>query len=390
MTRALLVVFLGIGLGCSGLMGGPAPEPVDGAPGVVLLEHELTDPGMQGAVAVRLLVPDGWSLEGGLQRPPPAAYRNPVLADVRVEAPDGRGVHFFPNLSFEEQPSQPQPPFSATPGGNFYQAMPRSIADWFMERVHEDPLPGITNPRLLSNRVIPETTAALQAQLAPQLQMMEQSNAMGAQFGVVQQMQAEAVELVLAYDQEGRALEETIHLAWVRTAVTTGGRLQSAFWGIESMVSVRGPAGTAYVDDPLVQAVVSSVRVDPQWAAEMQRYWTELGRIQHEGNMQRLRSSAAAQQKRSETLSSVGDILHEGFRARSAISDAGQARVVDSIHDRTTYATPTGGSVKLPSFYDQVYTDGDGRYLLHNDALHDPNTDPGFNARSWTRIEAAP
>jgi hypothetical protein len=35
-----------------------------------------------------------------------------------------------------------------------------------------------------------------------------------------------------------------------------------------------------------------------------------------------------------------------------------------------------------------VYTDGNGRYLLNNDSLYEPNTDPALNGQNWQRIEA--
>ena len=38
---------------------------------------------------------------------------------------------------------------------------------------------------------------------------------------------------------------------------------------------------------------------------------------------------------------------------------------------------------------DHVYTDGQGRYLLHHDANYDPGTDPALNQVDWTRIEPA-
>jgi len=36
-----------------------------------------------------------------------------------------------------------------------------------------------------------------------------------------------------------------------------------------------------------------------------------------------------------------------------------------------------------------VYTDGNGRYILNNDAFYNPNTDPSINNQNWQRIEAA-
>ena len=49
--------------------------------------------------------------------------------------------------------------------------------------------------------------------------------------------------------------------------------------------------------------------------------------------------------------------------------------------------TPGGETVKLPSFYDHVHTDNNGRYILHNDAGYEPNRDRAVNGVRWERIE---
>ncbi|MEC4676831.1 MAG: hypothetical protein VST72_07945, partial [Nitrospirota bacterium] len=77
-----------------------------------------------------------------------------------------------------------------------------------------------------------------------------------------------------------------------------------------------------------------------------------------------------------------------GWKSRNASQDRMQAKTINSIHEQTLYATPSGETVKLPSFYSNVYTDGNGRYILNNDSLYEPNTDPTVNSQNWQRIEA--
>jgi hypothetical protein len=36
------------------------------------------------------------------------------------------------------------------------------------------------------------------------------------------------------------------------------------------------------------------------------------------------------------------------------------------------------------------YADGQGNFVLHNDANYQINTDPAFNSRDWQRIEPVP
>ncbi|MFV0276704.1 MAG: hypothetical protein ACK5HY_05895, partial [Parahaliea sp.] len=86
--------------------------------------------------------------------------------------------------------------------------------------------------------------------------------------------------------------------------------------------------------------------------------------------------------------SDINNIIVGGYRERSAVGDRMQQRYVDSLREETPYTTPSGETVRLPSFYDKVYTDGNGTYLLNNDALYNPNTDPTINNVNWHRIEA--
>ena len=115
----------------------------------------------------------------------------------------------------------------------------------------------------------------------------------------------------------------------------------------------------------------------------------QLARIKHKGNMAAIKSAAKISQIQADAANDVSDIMMKGWRSRGASSDRIQAKTIDAIGEQTVYQTPTGDSVKLPSFYENVYTDGNGRYLLHNDALYEPNRDPAFNGQDWERIEAA-
>ena len=110
----------------------------------------------------------------------------------------------------------------------------------------------------------------------------------------------------------------------------------------------------------------------------MDKYKKEIARIRHKGNRDRMN-----------TLNETSDNIMNGWKSRNASMDRIQAQMIDAIHEQTPYRTPTGETVKLPSFYDQVYTDGNGRYILNNDAFYNPNTDPSINNQNWQRIEAA-
>lgn len=382
----------GIAAGGQGMAAAPqGAAPAGGARpagAVVMREHPLRDPGMNNTVASIVLVPEGWSLEGGVSRPSNQLYNMPVIADVKISAPDGRAVHFFPSFSFEFNHQAPGRPMQPTLGGNLYLPLPNSPGQWLLEMARMSPDPTISELQLVSEEMVPELTQQLRQQNAQMYQIVEQGNATTASMGFGQSFDTQATKLVLSYRQNGRALEETVIVAWQYLVMVQQGQVSSGTWAVSLMRSFRGPAGSNYLDDPVLAAIVQSIRVNPVWEAEMQRYWQELARIRQKGANDRMASWQAHNRKMQQINSDINDIIVGGYQRRSAIQDGMRQRNVDAIREETPYTTPSGETVKLPSFYDHVYTDGNGTYILNNDAHYNPNTDPAVNNLNWNRIEA--
>lgn len=354
---------------------------------LVMVEHHVTDPGLDDMVASTILVPEGWKVEGGITRPAPAFYSNPILADVTVKAPDGRAAHFFPSLSFEWNPNQQAQPFAPTMDGNFWHPVPESVGQWLLGLSQANPDPEVSELRLVAEEDVPELTRMLRERAAPYFRQVQQMNQTGAGVGVHQTFDTQATKVVFRYKEAGKALEETFLVTWQLGVTRVQGRVSTARWQIVMMRSMRGPVGTDYLNDPALAAIFASVHTNPKWDAAMRDYWTKLAEIRHRGQVRRRRDAAAAHQKRMQTLNETTEIIARGWKSRSEASDRMQEKTVDAIHERTPYTTPAGKTVKLPSFYRNVYTDGNGRYLLHNDDLHHPNRDPAFNDHDWQRIE---
>ncbi len=177
-------------------------------------------------------------------------------------------------------------------------------------------------------------------------------------------------------------------MTWQYLVTVQQGQVLSGTWSINRMRSFRGTPASNYLDDPVLAAIVQSVRANPAWEAEMARYGNELARLRQEGASDRAASWQQHQRKMQQINGQISDIIAGGYQRRSAIQDGMQRRRVDAIHEETAYATPSGGTVKLPSFYDHVYTNGNGTCLLNNDARYDPNIDTAVNGQNWQRIEA--
>ncbi len=384
-TRLALGIICLTFLGCGVAESASSTKPNNR---VVMREHPLHDPGMNNIVASTVLVPEGWKLEGGIIRPSNQLYNMPVISDVTISAPDGRAVRFFPSLSFEFNHASPGQAMQPTPGGNLYLPLPESPGQWLMQMAQQNPDPTVNDLQLISEEGEPELTQQLRQQNAQLYQMVEQGNISSAPMGYGHQFDTQATKLVLAYQQDGKALEETILITWQYLIMIQQDQVRAGTWSINLMRSFRGPAGTNYLTDPVLSAIVQSIRTNPAWAAEMQRYWQQLARIQQKGASDRLASQQDHNRKMQKINSDINDIIVGGYKERSAASDRIQAQTVDSIREETPYTTPSGETVRLPSFYDQVYTDGNGTYILNNDAFYNPNTDSTVNNVNWDRIEA--
>ncbi len=366
----------------------PSAGSSSGSNVTVFREHKVTDPGMNNIVASTFLVPEGWEVKGGLSRPSPQYFSMAYLLDIAFAAPDGRQIRFLPSLSFEFGNSYNAQPFSPTSNGNMYLPLPSSPGQWVLDMAQRSPDPEVSNLRLVSENVEPDITKLLQQQNQYTYQSVQQLNAMGMQTGISSNFDTQATVVVLQYDKGGKALEESILIAWQYYVNYIQDQMSGGYWGINFMYSLSGPVGTNYLNDPQLAAIAQSNRPNPVWVNEMNKHYAAMARIRSKGAADRQRQNAAAQQKLSQTLSETNDIIAGGWAKRNAIQQTGHSSYIDSIHEVTPYTIPSGETVKLPSFYDNVYTDNNGRYILANDAFYNPNQDAAVNNQDWVRIQS--
>ncbi|QDU85403.1 hypothetical protein Pla163_25320 [Planctomycetes bacterium Pla163] len=352
-------------------------------------EHRVTDPARRNMVAYRLLVPDDWTLEGGVTAVGPAFHMIPTISDVTVRAPDGRGVRFWGMLEYgwaDGLYGELGMPHEGRP----FVPIPRTLGEHWQRMFEAFPADGVTNLEIVSEEVLPEATEQLREQLAPLYASTQQENAQLYGTGRTKEFDAEARLLVIRYDHEGRRIEATI-FATVRRAIYRypNGAISAAMWNLDHMYAVFGPVGTDPTSDPVLAAIVRSRRVDPAWQEAIQRWYMERNRqLVAEGMAKVAAAARSAAVTRTSQSQDVLDISFQGWKDRNAASDAGQSASVLGIREHTTYVEPGGGTVDLPSHYNNVYTDGLGHYVLHDDANWQINTDPAWNGRDWQRIEA--
>jgi hypothetical protein len=364
--------------------------PGKGTNGALLLKPvTLPDPGRQNMPAHRVLVPDGWKLEGGLTAPPPSYHMLATLSDVTIKAPDGRGVRFFGPQEFgyaDRTPLQPFTPYQGRP----FMPLHQSLGDFWSRMFELNPAPGVTNLKVVEEEVMEEATEVVRKHLAPLYQSTAQENQQLSFSGEGKTFDVHVRRLVLQYDENGRDIEATI-FASVRHSIYyyPDRSIRAAMWNLDNMYAVFGPVGTDYLSDPTLAAIVRSRQLLPEWQVAIETWYLMKNRqIVAEGQARIAAAARANVASKSSQTEDVLDISFNGWKKRNALNDAGQSRSVNAIREQTTYSNPVlGNTVNLPSYYQNVYTDQLGNYVLHNDANYEINTDPAFNNVEWTRIE---
>lgn len=356
----------------------------------VFREHKLTDPGMNNAHSHTVLVPEGWQVEGGLNRPNIRLYNMPTMVDLKVTSPDGRQARIMPALSFEFNNQSPAQPGSATLNGNIYMPLPESAGKWILGMAQSQPDPSIQNLKLVSEKMEETLTAQLRQQAQPFYQSTAQFNQTAAGIGMGAVYDTQAQVITFTYTKDGQPFEETFLLCWYINLTTIRGQLSNGMWGVTLMISVRDKPGNDPSKDPMLQTIFQSFRPTAAWQNEMNKYWAELRRITSKGSADRAAQNAAHNDYMRKNNEEINNIIASGYKNRSESSDRIQRNTIDGIREVTPYHTPQGETVRLPSHYSHAYTDGNGRYLLNNDSNFNPNVEPGFKDRSWQTVEQAP
>lgn len=361
----------------AGISGGnPGGE---GGP-IAFRAHTIQD--QTGMAAASILVPQGWKLEASVIRQPQHLPRTFALADILVSAPDDREFHMYPNFQFVYSNMMQAQPFQPVDGGLFLPP-PESIGQWLLQMYQLEPDPTVTNLRIASEEEYAPLTQQLRQLAAPTYQGMQQMQA-SAQPGDQMGFDTQGTKIVFQYDKDGKPKEETFIAGW-QIMVFQYGQLgmTGAHWGVYNMRSISGPVGTDYMNDPALVTIAQSFQTTPQWNDAMAKFYRSIAPKPNPRQPMPSTSSTVAQ-----TNSDVLDIMHKGWKSNDTLRDAGQASSVNMIHERTAYADPNavGGTVNLSSHYNNVLTDGQNNYLMHNDANWNANTDPNFNNRNWQTL----
>lgn len=374
---------------------GPAERSRPKLSTVRLRQHTFKDKGMSGMESHTILVPDGWKAEGGAFWAPRQWVNVMPSQDIRVTGPDGTLVSIEPSFMAKDFTPPPglgmqKPPTGSVDGGFPVVPWPTGIAQWkrwLGQDVIKAAFPKATGIQVKDAMMMPELTESMRRAYAPLKRMLESKNGLG---GVRTTADCQVLGFYSTYTIDGTPLEE-LRLVSLTSTVNEGSYIGSTvMWSIDRAFTYRAPEGTLEENMGLLKAIADSVRMTDKWfsmRADLQARLLKISRQIALDNMN-------AARKRSEILAQSSQDLNrissDGYRNRQAIRDGVHKRVIHSIRVTEVYSVPGANqSVHLPSSYDNVYTNGQGEFLLTNDTLFQPGVDLEYDGSSWTKMSVA-
>jgi hypothetical protein len=347
-----LVASLALAGSASGTAGAASP-----APGLRLKVLNVPDR-LAGSSAFRMLVPSGWRVRGGIVWD----LRYHTLASAVMEFRAPRGLEALQTYPLFPHVWDDRGIFGFPEGSNYLGAVvsrPRSAVE-YLEQMVIPTFRGRTNARVIERARLPNVIRAATARTA--------------RSAFPSQATFDAGRVRIAYTQGGRAIEEDFYtLVYYWTSPLLPGRLS---WTADSLYSFRAARGRLNRSAALLQAMVSSVRVDLRWYAgyrHVQQLWVD-------GQMQAIRAAGALSRQIARANDEITASIRSSYRTQQESSDRISNSFSERIRGVETYEQPfEGRTIQLPSDYNHVWASAKGEYVFSDN--------PGFNPNAGSTIE---
>jgi hypothetical protein len=311
--------------------------------------------------AVKVLVPDGWKVNGGIQW----RFDRASIAylSMCVYEPDGdRQVEFLPLLSFQWHPDweslyrrgtvhtgmEMQPPVSDVRAFAQDHIVPRFRN--FARIVSVQELPGVARTVAERESV---TTGLKSSALAGRVR--------------------------LEYSIKDKRYEEDVYF----TIVVIQHPLdpKSVIWGTRQCYRVCASKGQLDASKTMLESIALSPRLELEWYniySQIAQQWfrNELYKIQQEEEMTRVIASMNK---------TISDQSRKMWRDWSDSRSAATDRFVDAIKGIERYESPyLNQPIEMPAGYRSAWVDAQGRYLLSDQVSYDPN---GQVPGTWRQLK---
>ena len=184
----------------------------------------------------------------------------------------------------------------------------------------------------------------------------------------------------LEYELKGQKVIEQVGLVYLRIDNKQLGYTQ---WRAQEVISNRAPEAMLPQLAVYRATMIKGMKFNILW-------WNKYNQFllaRQKTSMDILKDQAKRQQLINSFNTKITDETQRQFDKFNEDSDRNADRQSDLMRGVSPWKTADGGTVKLPSEYGQAWQGSNGEIHMNNDPLYDPNSDPGRNQATWTRIE---
>jgi hypothetical protein len=332
-------------------------------------KHVVMDRQGLGIEAYRLLIPEDWRFDGGVQWLSNSLQLTKVA--FKVSHPDGiTAYEVFPEFVFF---------YSADPNMNAIYAQttmvqPPVYAAVYLEQMfipsYRGNLPGL---RIIRKDQLPEL--AQTALMNYQIQLNQ--NPYLAQMSAGVNMQFDAASVSIEYQAGKHIIEETLSaiVGYSSAGIVTN-------WGPMRQTSFRTIKGQKNDMAPVLRVINDSYQANPLWEYKISQIYYMM--VQQQKKV--LESIGQLSRYISQTNDQISEGLYQSYKQRDAIYDGAAKNWSEAIRGVDSYFDPINKSeVEVPTIYEKAWTDGND-YIFSTDPGYDPNRSAGPN---WTLLQKA-
>jgi len=357
---------------------------------LVLTQKKFVDPGDKNFSTHTMLVPKGWSAEGGVWfANPQQFFKIPPSQLIKVVSPEGVGIEVGPTLLASDfRPSQQslqygvrRPQEMQSDGGMVVLYCPNSLQEWqrhYEEKViaHESDK-SIKNARVLEVFEIGELSQALNQLMKPVFDMVEQGNAMNRSMGFEQSCGCIALGFHVEYMKDGVQYER-LHVIASNYNATDSELGRQIYWGTMVNTTYFAPKGRLETEIGNLVTISNSLRMTPEWSKILLK-------SQQDDRRAHMKAAKRIHEINMQTNRSIRESQNASWQRQQASNDRSHQRYINSIREVDVYSQ-SGQQYELPSSYNHVYGDGTGNFIMTNNALYDPNSDLNVTG-SWSNLQ---
>ena len=321
-------------------------------------------PDMIGGEAMSLLIPATWEGEGSVfWRLHPTM---PAGALIRVYNPGGREA-------FEAWPAQPY-----SWGGMLAMTGFPEGSNYLGNEVRPPPANAF---EYLERYVLPQVRAGIQFRVVARAEMPELADAIRAQSaaeGNYLPTEITAARVRIEYELEGNAVEEDFYCS-LNKIFLPGGNM--VIWIADQLGAMRAEKGKLDDQAKILQTIVTSIQLHPQWLNRYQQLVEALTAYQN----RQIANAGVLSRIISQTNDEITESRQQAYEQRQATMDRIHENYSQYVRGVDEYRNPdTGTHVELPSGYSHAWRGLNDEYIVTDSVNFNPNIELNGN---WTALE---